>query len=142
MGVVFHSMYRWGWGHPCKTLDKTLPVIAIKRGSDPCPPRKRPGLNGGYLPPKPHRTTNFRSSRYEGVFAETRKLTPPYQVRKSQEVLRQTGFETAFAEKYRGRSQELLALRPTGSGASTPLERVGGQDTGGPRRIRTLSNPH
>ena len=30
------------------------------------------------LPPKPHRTTNFRSSRYGGVFAETVKLTPPY----------------------------------------------------------------
>ncbi len=41
------------------------------------------------------------------------------------------GFETVFADKCRSRSQELLALRPTGSGASTSLERVGGQGTGG-----------
>ena len=27
-------------------------------------------------PPKPHLTTNFRSSRYGDVFAETRKVTP------------------------------------------------------------------
>ena len=27
---------------------------------------------------KPYRTTNFRLSRYGGVFAETRNLTPPY----------------------------------------------------------------
>ncbi len=27
---------------------------------------------------KAYLTTNFRSSRYGGVFAETRKLTPPY----------------------------------------------------------------
>ena len=28
--------------------------------------------------PKPHLTTNFRSPRFGDVFAETRKLTPPY----------------------------------------------------------------
>ena len=82
-------------------------------------------------PPKPHRTTNFRSSRFTALFAETRKPTPPYQARKSQEVLRQTGFETTFSGNCRGRSQELLALRPTGSGAATPPERVGGLGTGG-----------
>ena len=80
---------------------------------------------------KPHPTTNSRSSRFTALFAETRKPTPPYQARKSQEVLRQTGFETVFAEKCRGRSQEFLALRPTGSGDSTPLERVGGVGAGG-----------
>ena len=38
-----------GWGHPCKTLDKTLPLFAIKRDKQwSYLPRKRPGLNGGY----------------------------------------------------------------------------------------------
>ena len=40
------------------------------------------------LPPKPHRTTNFRSPRFTALFAENTKPTPPYQARKSQEVLR------------------------------------------------------
>ena len=39
-------------------------------------------------PHKLHFTTNFRSSRYGGVFAGNRKPTPPYQARKSQKVLR------------------------------------------------------
>ena len=44
--------------------------------------------SGGWVMLKDHLTTNFRSSRFTALFAETRKPTPPYQARKSQEVLR------------------------------------------------------
>lgn len=37
----------------------------------------------------------------------------------------------SFAEKCRGRGQELLALSPAVSGPSTALERVGGLCAGG-----------
>ena len=40
---------RTWWGQPCKALDKTLPLFAIKRDKQwSYLPRKRPGLNGGY----------------------------------------------------------------------------------------------
>ena len=41
-------------------------------------------------------------------------------------------------EKYSDCSQELLALRPTGSPTSTPPERVGGLGTGGEGGIRNV----
>ena len=42
-------LYRWGWGPPCKTLDKSLPLFTIKRDKQwSYLSRKDPGLNGGY----------------------------------------------------------------------------------------------
>ena len=42
--------------------------------------------------------------------------------------------DDGFCGKCGGRSQELLALHPSGSGVSTPLERVGGLGIGGAER--------
>ena len=53
---------RTWWGQPCKALDKTLPLFAIKRDKQwSYLPRKRPGLNGGYLDPQttPHHELPF-----------------------------------------------------------------------------------
>ena len=44
----------------------------------------------------PIRTTKFHSTRFTACFGETHHLMARNQVRKSHEVLRQTGFETAF----------------------------------------------
>ena len=41
-------------------------------------------------------TTNSHSAWFKDSFTETRKFTAPNQVRKSHEVLRQTGFETTL----------------------------------------------
>ena len=116
--IDHHSNYRYGRAADAGNRKRacnlpyfpaTAGAFSESRSPDPVrfELRERPETSRTY------RTTNFRSPRYGDVFAETRKFTPPYQARKSQEVLRQTGFETGFAEKCHGRSQELLALGPT-----------------------------
>ena len=45
---------------------------------------------------KTYLTTKFHSAWFKACFAETCKFTARNQVRKSHEVLRQTGFETTF----------------------------------------------
>ena len=56
----------------------------IVGGKTPIHPYHRESAQSGAavacrsLAPKPHPTTNFRSSRFTALFAETVKSTPPY----------------------------------------------------------------
>ena len=57
-------------------------------------------------------TTKFHSTWFKARFAETCKFTARNQVRKSHEVLRQTGFETAFRGQCQRRQSGAQSKKP------------------------------